>query len=155
MARHTGQACDGEGTVAMTPSPGVIDMTRPLLASASASLELPALAEALFCSSLQPSQRPTAQQVWAAVSAHLGAEGERIGECLCQVAQEAGDHPEAYVARMSWCRQVIAATLASDGTALSTAGSPALFDAALSRSPSPHVPGSWAPPDTAVPKLAA
>lgn len=60
------------------------------------------LAQALFASALQPSQHPTAAQVRAAI------EAARRADCAAQVAQEAGDHPETYAARMRWALSAIA-----------------------------------------------
>ncbi|MFI6325183.1 hypothetical protein ACIBG8_47240 [Nonomuraea sp. NPDC050556] len=53
------------------------------------------LAQALFASPLQPSQHPTIAQVRAALQAARA-------DVAARVAQEAGDHPEAYAARMQW-----------------------------------------------------
>ena len=60
---------------------------------------IPALAQVLFGSPLQASDRPTPSQIRAAVDAGLRS-GDR--GYAAQVAQEAGDHPEAYAARMRW-----------------------------------------------------
>jgi hypothetical protein len=57
---------------------------------------------ALFASPLQPSERPSAARVRAAIAAALDALGE--GGCLARLAQEFGDHPEIAVARMRWAR---------------------------------------------------
>lgn len=58
-------------------------------------------AEALFASSLQPSEHPTATQVSSAIGAsirrHRGASG-----CAAACAVEYGDHPESAAARMRW-----------------------------------------------------
>ncbi|HET8763022.1 MAG TPA: hypothetical protein VFM12_06365 [Gemmatimonadales bacterium] len=62
-------------------------------------------AEALFCSSLQPSEKPTATQVDDAVTAMLllhGSDG-----CAALMAQECGDHPEAAADRMRWCGSLV------------------------------------------------
>ena len=61
-------------------------------------------AGALFASTLQRSDAPSAGQVRAAAAAALRAYGGR--GCAEQVAQEFGDHPEAAVARMRWARGV-------------------------------------------------
>jgi uncharacterized membrane protein len=58
-------------------------------------------AEALFLSVLQPSDRPTAAQVRAAVSAALLACGGPQG-CAVALAAEFGEHPETAAARMRW-----------------------------------------------------
>lgn len=57
-------------------------------------------AEALFASTLQSSESPTADQVRRAVCAtlrRLGANG-----CVALVADEFGEHPDTAVARMTW-----------------------------------------------------
>jgi hypothetical protein len=57
-------------------------------------------AEALFVSSLQPSEDPSRQAVEQAVTAMIllyGSEG-----CAAEVATEFGDHPEVAVRRMHW-----------------------------------------------------
>ena len=57
-------------------------------------------AEALFASTLQSSESPTADQVRGAVSAtlrRLGATG-----CAALLAGEFGEHPDTAAARMSW-----------------------------------------------------
>jgi hypothetical protein len=62
-------------------------------------------AEALFASSLQPSEEPSAAQIDAAVTAMLLLRGS--AGCAEQVAQEFGDHPEMAVRRMGWCREAV------------------------------------------------
>jgi hypothetical protein len=62
-------------------------------------------AEALFASSLQPSEEPTAARVDAAVTAMLLLHGS--AGCAEQVAQEFGDRPETAVSRMRWCREAV------------------------------------------------
>jgi hypothetical protein len=69
-----------------------------------ATLEFPSSANALFASSLQPSDRPDPAQVRVAITATFGALGD-IG-CAARVAQEFGDHPETAVPRMRWARAV-------------------------------------------------
>jgi hypothetical protein len=57
--------------------------------------------EALFASTLQPSDHPTAAQVMAAVLESLGRHGGSDG-CTSACATEYGDHPDAATARMRW-----------------------------------------------------
>jgi len=60
---------------------------------------------ALFASSLQRSDAPTADVVAEAIRAtvrHLGADG-----CTSRMAQEFGDHPEAAAERMRWVRSLL------------------------------------------------
>jgi hypothetical protein len=61
--------------------------------------------EALFVSSLQPSDNPGAEQVLQAVARSVRAFGSR--GCAARVAQEFGDHPEIAVSRMRWARRVV------------------------------------------------
>jgi hypothetical protein len=60
--------------------------------------------EALFASSLQPSEAPSAE----AVAAAIGRTVRQFGPAGCagQVAQEFGDHPETACERMRWVRQL-------------------------------------------------
>jgi hypothetical protein len=62
-------------------------------------------AEALFASSLQASQEPTAVQVRTAVTTTLRRFG--VSGCAGQVAGEFGEHPETAAARMSWALRTI------------------------------------------------
>ena len=59
-------------------------------------------ADALFVSTLQRSDEPTARQVRHAVTAAIRAYGGQ--GCAERVAQEYGDHPETAAARMRWAR---------------------------------------------------
>ena len=65
-----------------------------------------ARADALFASVLQRSDEPSARQVEQAVTAAIGAFGER--GCAARVAQAYGEHPETAVARMRWARTMVA-----------------------------------------------
>ena len=62
-------------------------------------------AEALFLSSLQSSQSPSAEQVRTAVAETLRRFGTR--GCAAQVAGEFGDHPETAVTRMCWALETV------------------------------------------------
>ena len=70
-------------------------------------------AGALFASTLQRSDEPSAGQVRKAVAAALSAYGRR--GCAERVAQEFGDHPEAAVARMRRARGVAGEVFAAAG----------------------------------------
>ena len=59
-----------------------------------------ARAEALFASSLQASDRASADGVRSAVAATLRR--LRVEGCVAQVAVEFGDHPDTAVRRMAW-----------------------------------------------------
>jgi hypothetical protein len=61
--------------------------------------------EALFASTLQPSEKPTAAQVRGEIKRtvrHLGACG-----CAARMAQEFGDAPSCAAARMHWARSLV------------------------------------------------
>jgi hypothetical protein len=60
--------------------------------------------EALFASALQPSDKPTAAMLSAAITGAVRQFG--IGGCAAQMAQEFGDHPGAAASRMRWVRLV-------------------------------------------------
>jgi hypothetical protein len=64
-----------------------------------------ACCQALFSSTLQPSDAPTAGMVAAAISRAMQQFG--IGGCADRMAQEFGDHPDAAATRMRWVRQLI------------------------------------------------
>jgi hypothetical protein len=67
-------------------------------------------AEALFVSSLQPSECPTNEAVEQAVTAMIllhGSEG-----CAADVAAEFGDHPDTAVPRMHWVHSELIGVLA-------------------------------------------
>jgi hypothetical protein len=61
-------------------------------------------ANALFVSTLQRSDKPTAGHVRQAIAAAVHAYGGQ--GCAERVAQEFGDHPETAVVRMRWARAV-------------------------------------------------
>lgn len=63
------------------------------------------VAEALFVSDLQPSQRPSARLVQVTVDQMIqqyGAEG-----CAARMAAEFGEHPDLAVRRMLWVRRLM------------------------------------------------
>jgi hypothetical protein len=64
-------------------------------------------AEALFLSSLQSSERPTAGAVRDAVTTTVRRLGVR--GCAAQVADEFGDHPDTAVPRMTWALAMVRA----------------------------------------------
>ena len=74
-----------------------------------ASLNTSDLAEILFCCGLQESDHPSAEQVRAAIEDRLDGRPERLTACAATVAQEAGDHPETYLARMRWALTTVSA----------------------------------------------
>jgi hypothetical protein len=64
-------------------------------------------AEALFASTLQPSESPCPDQVQRAVATTLRRLG--IRGCAGQLAGEYGDHPDTAAARMTWALAMISA----------------------------------------------
>ena len=62
-------------------------------------------AEALFASTLQPSESPSPDQVRHAITTALRRWGVR--GCAARVAGEFGDHPDTAAARMCWARAAI------------------------------------------------
>jgi hypothetical protein len=79
-----------------------------------------AVCEALFASTLQPSEAPTAE----AVAAAIGRTVRQFGPagCASQVAQEFGDHPDTACERMRWVRQLASSVCGS--LVLPTKGAP-------------------------------
>ena len=64
-------------------------------------------AEALFASTMQPSESPCPDQVRRAVATTLRRLG--IYGCAGQLAAEFGDHPDTAAARMTWALAMIRA----------------------------------------------
>ena len=72
-------------------------------------------AEALFVSTLQPSDEPGPAQIRHQVTRvvrDLGVRG-----CAERVAQEFGDHPELAIVRMRWARGLVDSTFGPTGHA--------------------------------------
>lgn len=65
-----------------------------------------ARADALFASTLQCSDEPSAWQVRQAIAVAVAAHGSR--GCTARVAQTFGEHPEAAVTRMRWALTTVA-----------------------------------------------
>lgn len=76
-------------------------------------------AEALFASTLQASDHPSAEQVRRAVTTML----ERLGTAGCadRLAGEFGDHPELAAARMTWALATIRGNRLTPESALDSA----------------------------------
>jgi hypothetical protein len=60
------------------------------------------LAQILFASPLQASDEPSPERIRRAIDEGLCACDGDHSRCAAYVAQEAGDHPDAYAARMQW-----------------------------------------------------
>jgi hypothetical protein len=59
--------------------------------------------EALFASTLEPSDAPTGEMIARAINAVMQRYGTR--GCTARMAQEFGDHPDLAAQRMRWARQ--------------------------------------------------
>lgn len=64
-------------------------------------------AEALFCSHLQPSQKPDYDEVKAAVAERMRRPG--IARCAACVAEQYGNEPTLAAECMTWCLTTVAA----------------------------------------------
>lgn len=73
----------------------------------SATMTFPALAQVLFTCRLQPTDHPAPGRIRAAVEERLRSHDGDPATCAARVAQEAGDHPELYAARMSWALDAV------------------------------------------------
>ena len=65
------------------------------------------MAEAVFASTLQPSDAPTPREVSAAIRTSLRRHHGSRG-CADVLAAEYGDHPDAAAARMRWAIALVA-----------------------------------------------
>lgn len=63
------------------------------------------LAQALFASPLQASAHPSDSQVRTAIDVQLHRHSAEFFPAL--IAQEAGDHPEMFHARMTWALEAV------------------------------------------------
>ncbi len=73
-----------------------------MVAESLADLDTPALARLLFVGPLQPSDHPTPAQIRTALAVQFRRCGGDLTTGLAAIAQEAGDHPDSYAARMRW-----------------------------------------------------
>ncbi|WP_433330727.1 hypothetical protein [Spirillospora sp. CA-294931] len=71
------------------------------------SMSATELAQILFVTPLQASDHPSPEQVRSAIDECLCACGGDRTACAAFVAQEAGDHPETYAARMRWALSTV------------------------------------------------
>jgi hypothetical protein len=75
-------------------------------------------AEALFLSTLQPSESPSPDRVCRTVATMLRRLG--LAECGSQFADEYGNHPDTAVARMRWALTTIDTVYATTSVVPST-----------------------------------
>jgi hypothetical protein len=73
----------------------------------STMMSVSELAQVLFTCGLQVSDDPSPAQVRAAIDARLSACQGDCATCAACVAQEAGDHPDEYAARMRWALSTV------------------------------------------------
>ena len=92
-------------------------------------------ADALFVSTLQRSDEPSAAQVKQAIAAATRTFGD-LG-CAARVAQEYGEHPEIAAGRMRWARTAVARVFASPSS------DPA-YAPSYGRCPAPRAPHDMA-----------
>ncbi|MGW8355504.1 hypothetical protein [Streptomyces wedmorensis] len=72
-------------------------------------------AQALFCSPLHLQDPISADTVWATVADELTRYAAVPGGCAGAVAQRAGDYPELFTERMTWCLEQAACAFAAFG----------------------------------------
>ena len=72
------------------------------------TLTLPAVAELIWCSSLQPHDEPTRDQLVAALVHQLDVCHCELGACYERVGAAAAEHPAEYLTRMTWARDMAA-----------------------------------------------
>lgn len=63
------------------------------------------LAHVLFCTELRAEGTPSPADLRSAIENELREHDSTA--CRCEVAQEAGDHPDSYRERMRWCLDVV------------------------------------------------
>jgi hypothetical protein len=75
--------------------------------STTRTLGVVELAQLLFTSPLQQADNPAPWQVRTAIDLTLTNCGGDCSQCTACVAQEAGDHPDYYTARMRWALALV------------------------------------------------
>jgi hypothetical protein len=80
------------------------------MAAVAGNMTMGDLAEALFCSTLQPSEPIDSESVYAAIYASLRSHHGQIRECAEELAARYGKDPEITCLRMRWARAVVART---------------------------------------------
>ena len=87
-----------------------VDTWAAELTMATARMSLNELAELLFCSTLQPSQRVDASAVHSALAQALHSHHGLVQECAAELAACYGKDPDIACTRMRWARDLISAT---------------------------------------------
>lgn len=85
-----------------------VDTSTRTVSATDPGLTVEVLAEVLFCSNLQPSQRPTAADVLRTLARGLHREGDPVRDCVAELATAYGDDPERACERMRWARSLVA-----------------------------------------------
>ena len=111
-------ACGAPGEPKMSDSGEVVGRVkpsrRPVMRPVMNHLSISAVrADALFVSSLQRSDEPSAGQVRQSIAAAVRQFGGR--GCAGRVAQEFGEHPELAAARMRWAQRAVAGAFGGPG----------------------------------------
>jgi len=115
IGRHPGRAVTQPG-LALVGLGAAAVAERRSAGSPASSLDINQVrAEALFASTLQRSENPTAAQIRAGIASAVREFGSR--GCAARMAQAFGDAPEAAVERMRWARQAVAAVFPAGGPA--------------------------------------
>lgn len=78
-----------------------------MVATSIADLEPGQLAQLLFACPVQPSEQPSPAVIRMALAAQFRLCQGDLGAVLALVAQEAGDHPDSYAARMRWAMRAV------------------------------------------------
>jgi hypothetical protein len=78
-----------------------------MMTACLADLDAPALAQLLFTCPVQPSDDPTPTEIRMALAAQFRRCGGDLITGQATIAQEAGDHPDSYVARIRWAIQSV------------------------------------------------
>jgi hypothetical protein len=73
-----------------------------VVATSIADLDPGQLAQLLFAGPVQPSEQPSPAAIRMALAAQFRLCQGDLAAALAVVAQEAGDHPDSYAARMRW-----------------------------------------------------
>lgn len=78
-----------------------------MAATSIADLDPRELAQLLFAGPVQPSEQPSPATIRMALAAQFRRCQGDLAAVLAAVAQEAGDHPDCYLARMRWAIRAV------------------------------------------------
>jgi hypothetical protein len=110
--RRTSVVTPGDWGDSMLSASSVTARLRYLTAAAARgdAAALAELAEALFCSAVEPGDKPSARDVRAAVREVMLSQARAADGFAGDVADQYGDDQQSAHARMRWCRNVVAVT---------------------------------------------